>query len=980
MSDHTPIKAFLRELAASFSGDIATDLATRIVFATDNSVYQKTPAAVIFPKSRDDVQVALKLLGEKKYQTIAITARGGGTGTNGQSLTPGILLDLSRYMQDISDLNCATQTVCAEAGVVLDALNAVVAEKSANALFFAPTLSPSSRATLGGMSATEACGKGSRIYGRTSDHIQKLEWIDLSGEISYLTQDMSESDIQSLPSKQLKQALLSLKSELIEHRDHVLGRFHHKTRFLTGYNLRDVYNPETDRFNPVKLICGAEGTLGVVTKLWLNLLPVPKARVLYVLHYSSFWQALDHAQILLETDPLAIETLDGTVLGLARQDEIFRRVKPFVDGVNRLGEPYKTDSLNIIEFVAKDADALLKKQTEFEKTLSLEIESERVLGYASAVKDTQQKTIWGLRKKGVGLLGKMPGDEKPMPFMEDTVVPPISLGNYAREVAALLDKAGLRYGIFGHVDVGCLHIRPAVDLRRKEHVKLLLDITEKVSTLVEKYHGLFWGEHSRGYRASMSASVFGETLYQVCRNLKTALDPHNQLNPGKICLPNDVKAHVVQIDADLRGDQDRQITEEYANTYAKARHCNGNGACFDVDVKQLLCPSYKATHDRLHSPKGRSALLREWARQKSDRTMTDADKAAFEKDVRSALDGCLGCKACHTLCPVEVNIPSMKSAFMAETLSLKKPLDYLSRYFEANALKYLSWLTKAPAFANLVLKFVQKLPLFPYQDLPKLKKRSVYRALNRSMQVDQTKASDICLVVDEMSYLMLPELLMQTKELLEEMGFGVCFSNRIQLGKAAYDAGFKTQFSRQVQKTEAHLTELQEQGLKLVVLEPSTRVALKDEYRSLAPNLQIHSLPDLLREKLADNQQMALQWQAKLAAQKITWLPHCSERALDVDEITAWQDLFQFLKADIQTPEVGCCGMAGFYGHKKTMQENSKRLYEYGFGEVLEEAENAPDRVCIASGFSCSSQVERFGRGVMVRHPMSFLARVHKET
>ncbi|MEZ7975082.1 MAG: FAD-binding and (Fe-S)-binding domain-containing protein, partial [SAR324 cluster bacterium] len=701
------VQSFLAELRqSSFNGNIQHDYGTRLITSTDNSIYQVLPQAVVFPKNIADIQALLQLTTQYKFcQCIKITARGGGTGTNGQSLTEGIVLDCSRYMNRILETNIKQGWVRVEAGVVLDQLNEHLAPHK---LFFAPDLSPSNRATLGGMVNTDACGKGSRIYGRTSDHVLALSCVLSNGETlesfaldeNRLNAYKQKSGIAGEVFKVVDQIVLE-KAGLIEE------VFPKMSRFMTGYNLAKVYGNSEKNFNLNYLLSGSEGTLAVVSELKLRLSALPKYKRLLVVKYENFDDALRDAQILVENDPTAIETIDEKILSLAKEDEIYLKIKDFIsDEKMKSGKKVRsTRTISLLEFCGNNKNILEKQILALCKSINAKKnKSGEATGYYSTADPQEIKDLWSLRKKGVGLLGNTKGERKPLPFIEDTAVPPENLASYIREFRKLLESYGLEYAMFGHVDVGCLHVRPALDLKNPEEEGWIRELSDQVVELVKKYGGVMWGEHGRGYRSEYTVDFFGEELHQDLRRIKEAFDPENRLNPGKIVTPlSKATDKVVPLEGPLRGHKDRQIAPELLKEYETAINCNGNGACFDYSAKNVMCPSSKITRDRVHSPKGRAGMIREWLRMLSltpERETSLSNNSSsnlsgqtqrnnvnenifknsfnkikntwrknqgeydFSHEVYDSMAGCLVCKACVTQCPVHVNVPEFRSKFL----------------------------------------------------------------------------------------------------------------------------------------------------------------------------------------------------------------------------------------------------------------------------------------------------------------------------
>ena len=559
---------FLDTLAAQgFSGELRHDLGTRLVTATDNSVYQVTPQAVVYPRTAEDIQRVLKLAAEPRFQEIKITARGGGTGTNGQSLSPGITLDVSRHLNRILEVNLKEGWVRVQPGVVLDQLNDHLAP---HGVFFAPNLSPSSRATLGGMINTDACGKGSRIYGRTSDHVLELTCVLSDGSTLEVEPWQAEALAAVKAGDGLAGSAIRKVDEIVTEKAEAIERVFPKlSRFLTGYNLAKVYDNADGYFNLNYLLAGSEGTLAVVTEAKLRLTPLPKFKELLVVKYERFDDALAAAELLVESDPAAIETIDEKILELAKEDEIYPKVRDFL--TDEGDRPTRT--INLVEFIGDTPEQLSQKITE----LCAQLDANRsapgqATGYYRTTTPGEMGDLWNLRKKGVGLLGNTKGARKPIPFVEDTCVPPKNLAAYIREFRALLESYGLDYAMFGHVDVGCLHVRPALDLQNPEHERWFREVSDGVMQLVRKHGGVMWGEHGRGFRSEYTPEFFGE-LYPDLRRVKEAFDPCNRLNPGKIVTPLSSPDQPIGVDGPLRGQQDRQIHPELRSEFDAAVSC-----------------------------------------------------------------------------------------------------------------------------------------------------------------------------------------------------------------------------------------------------------------------------------------------------------------------------------------------------------------------------------------------------------------------
>ena len=680
------VSDYLSELQKQhFEGDIASNYADRLSLSTDNSVYQQLPQAILFPKSLADVVRITKLANKEKYLHLTFTPRGGGTGTNGQSINNNIIVDLSRHMTGILELNIEERWVRVQAGVVKDQLNQFL---KPHGLFFAPELSTSNRATLGGMINTDASGQGSLQYGKTSDHVLALRSVLMNGEILDTSAVKSDDVLENYPlaenGKTLHQTIFQ---RCKEKRASIIQDLPQLNRFLTGYDLKNVFNNDESEFNLTRILTGSEGSLAFICEAKLNLLPIPKYRTLINVKYSSFDAALRNAPFMVKANALSVETVDSKVLNLAKQDIIWHSVKELLTEE----EQNPILGLNIVEYAGNNQAKIDSQVTALCQQLDEKIAQgqDHIIGYQLCSDLPSIERIYAMRKKAVGLLGNAKGAAKPIPFVEDTCVPPEHLADYIAEFRALLDSHNLQYGMFGHVDAGVLHVRPALDLCDKDQVKLFKLISDEVAELTVKYGGLLWGEHGKGVRSHYGEKFFTPELWQELRYVKFLFDPNNRLNPGKICTPLNSDAELYSILSPMRADNDRQIPIQMRDEFKGAMNCNGNGLCFNFDEHSIMCPSMKVSKNRVFSPKGRAAMVREWLRLMANENVSpnqlDFHKTQvkltalverfrnsvqkwrgeydFSHEVKTAMDTCLACKACASQCPIKIDVPSFRAKF-----------------------------------------------------------------------------------------------------------------------------------------------------------------------------------------------------------------------------------------------------------------------------------------------------------------------------
>ena len=497
--------AYQRFLSAltteGFKGEIASDFGLRTVLATDNSIYQRLPQAAVFPKDYADVECLSALAARPEYRSIVLTARGGGTGTNGQSLTDGLVVDLSRHLNNILDINVEERWVRVQSGVVKDQLNAAL---KAHGLFFAPELSTSNRATIGGMINTDASGQGSCTYGKTRDHVLELSTVLLGGKRLDSQALANELAHRQAERNDVIGEVYRCAQDIADNQQQLIKEiFPPLNRCLTGYDLAHLREAD-GRFNLNSLLCGSEGSLGFIIEAKLNVLPIPQHSILVNVRYASFMDALRDAKALMALKPLSIETVDSKVLMLAMKDIVWHGVAEYFPQ----DPATPTLGINLIEFSDDDNERLEQRVHDFIEHLNTD-NGVRRLGHTLAVGSEAVKRVYTMRKRSVGLLGNVQGEARPQPFVEDTAVPPENLADYIAEFRALLDSYALEYGMFGHVDAGVLHVRPILDMKDPRQAALIRPISDGVAALTHKYGGLLWGEHGKGLRSEYGPKYFG---------------------------------------------------------------------------------------------------------------------------------------------------------------------------------------------------------------------------------------------------------------------------------------------------------------------------------------------------------------------------------------------------------------------------------------------------------------------------------------
>jgi FAD/FMN-containing dehydrogenase/Fe-S oxidoreductase len=981
-----------------------------LVAATDNSVYQILPQAVVFPRDVHDVVRALALLEEPAFHSVTLTARGGGTGTNGQSLSHGVILDLSRHMHSILELNLVEGWVRVQPGVVLDQLNDALRP---HGVHFAATLSPSNRATLGGMIATDASGKGSRLHGKTSDHILGLETALVGGAVHSMG-PLSSSEVSEVGLRDDRVGCVhrEVASVVAAHAEAIRAAFPPLKRFLTGYNLAMVCDADGG-MDLSRLVAGSEGTLGVVTEARLRLTPIAPERALVLLRYASFDDALEDAEVIAQTEPSAIETVGERILTLARSNPIWERVGDLVEAPDGSA----VAAINLVEFEGTDPGAVQR--------IAESLESAEVPGRKSArlaVDAEEMAALWSLRKEGVGLLGATPGRRKPVPFIEDTVVPPARLRAYVAELRALLDAEGLSYGMFGHIDVGCLHVRPALDLRDPEDEARLQRISDQVVALVGKYGGVLWGEHGKGFRSVYGPKVFGPEVFGAFRRVKEAFDPRNQLNPGKIATPLSSEAELAGIDSTTRGSLDRQIGSAAQEDFAAVLACNGNGVCMDYDPNHVMCPSSRITRDGIHSPKGRAGVFREWLRQVEQRRAPRSENGSsiggdsgrmgrahppwwggpfrflgrlvrtvglklgmydYSEEVHAAMDGCLACKACTTQCPVKVDVPSFRARFLS--LYHERYLRPLSDVLIGALEGMIGGLSRWPRISNLLMgNFLSRWFLrhvVGLVDTPSLSVPSFAEGLASEGRVEvdiaqleglspERRENTVVLIQDAFTRAYEAPVALAMVDLLEGLGWEVAVLRHFPSGKGLHVKGYQRRFHAVARRNVALLRRVAATGIPMVGLDPAIVLAFREEH--------VEAIGEAAGFRVALPQEFLVEHLDRVrshAGEEIggphRLLGHCTERTASAGSQRAWVSVFEAMGLRLETVAVGCCGMCGAWGHEARHASESKGIYRMSWEGIVEGSEAEPEKL-LATGHSCRSQIKRMAER-SVKHPAEAL-------
>nr|WP_242224457.1 FAD-binding and (Fe-S)-binding domain-containing protein [Shinella zoogloeoides] len=920
--------------AGGFSGEIETDSALRAAMSTDNSVYRIVPDLIVAPRHAEDVVCLMRVLEDPAFDGIALTARGGGTGTNGQSLNSGVVIDFRRHMNRLIAVDLAERWAEVEPGIVLDDLNDRLRP---HGLFFAPETSTSTRCTVGGMVSTDASGKGSRVYGKTSDNLAGVEIARGEGCLA----SFEETPDWARP------MLAAAEAAARGGREAFVANTPKLNRRFTGYDLERACPPEGG-FEWWRLFPGSEGTLGPITRIRVKLLPIEPEKRLIVVGFDSFRQALAAATPLMQDEPTAIEVMDERVQQLAQEAGILQRLP---EGLRPKGGARV--AYVFVEFNGSDAALLEARLAACRVRLG-------TLDGAGAVHVAADKAeiraLWAIRSAGVGLLGKVDGRARPVAFVEDCVVPPENLPAFVDDFLSLIAAHGLGFGIYGHVDVGCLHIRPALDIDADADREKLVAVSDGVFALTRKHGGIFWGEHGKGVRGAYLREWIGPQAYAALEGVKAAFDPRARFNPGKLVGGEGTVMGIATTPF-------RPFNAPEGDTLEKAFRCNGNAQCLSYQAATPMCPSFKASADLRHSPKGRADALRAWKTAK-----TAGGEGIDETDLLGVLDTCLGCKACASTCPVQVDIPQMRSAFYAD-------------YYARNARPLADRLTLlAERMSPLQVKLAGVLrPVWPLLrrvaaglmgavDLPE-------RLAGPVPELERIAIADLGGPLPEGAVLVWQDWFTALFDAavqrdvaagLRALGYRPLFVEMLPAGKAALNLGDMAGFRAMAGRLAAALAQAARSGVPMIGLDPAFVMMLRQDYAKAGIRLPEVLLPQaFLAGEIAAGRVMP---RAAAGADAVTLLSHCTETTGDAGARADWQAVFAALGVELAAPETGCCGMAGLFGHQKRHQAVSKSLFALSWAGHVKDG-----KTVVATGFSCRCQTERLAERD-VRHPLGLIA------
>jgi FAD/FMN-containing dehydrogenase/Fe-S oxidoreductase len=935
-------------LRADLSGEVAFDDYTRQLYARDASMYAITPLGVVFPRDADDVAATVAAARE---HGVPVVPRGGGTSLAGQTVGPGLVLDLSRHLNRIVDIDPEAKVARVEPGVVQDQLNRAAA---GHGLMFGPDTSTSNRATIGGMIGNNSAGSGSVRYGMTIDHVRELD-VALSDASRATFAPGRQSTSDTLEGR-LHRELPRL---LEANRDAVETGFPKFWRRAGGYRLDRLAR----EFDLAKFVVGSEGTLVVATGALVDLVDKPRRTVIAVGHFTSSRAAIEATEDALACDPAAVELMDRTILDLSRE-----RIEYAALGTILHGDP---DALLFVSFTGDDERALT---AQLHRLTSLWRKHNHGYHTLEAVTPEQQNSLLKVRKAGLGLLmAASTGARRPLAFVEDTAVDPAHLPEYTTRFAQILDRHGLRAGFYGHCSVGCLHVRPFVDLTEPGGVATMRAVAEEVKDLVREYGGVNSSEHGDGLaRSEFNRDLFGDELYEAMRQVKGLFDPDGTMNPGKIvdapAMTEHLRDPALPPPPPLRTRLSFEVT---GGMRGAADRCMNIGLC-RKDGVGVMCPSYMATRLEEDSTRGRANALVHALSQ------PDPERALGDERLHEVLDLCLMCKACKSECPLGVDMAKLKSETLAHRHDLHG-VPLRSRIF--GGIRTLNRLGSATApLSNLPnrLRLVRvlmerRLGITAKRPLPRFERRNLTVWFRGRPTRREAPRGEITMLADSFTTYTEPGIGRATVELLELAGYRVQLVSAGCCGRASLSKGLLDDARH---KASALVSTLAETGSPIVGCEPSCLLTLRDETLSLLPDHphtravaeRVRQVEELLTEAV-DAGDLRLAEDSWVAGRRILFHGHCHQKA-EVGTAATVALLRRIPGVEVVELDAGCCGMAGSFGFEAEHYDVSMTV---GEDRLFPAVRAEPDSTVVAAtGVSCRQQVAH-GTGRRAHHPVELV-------
>ena len=937
-------------------GEVRFDRYSRVLYSTDASVWQIEPIGAVIPRHHGDVRSLLQLCAR---HAVPVLPRGGATSLSGQTVGEAVHVDFSKYMHRILETNLEERWVRVQPGVVQDQLGRHL---KPHGFQFGPNTSSASRGTVGGMIGNNSAGSHSIVHGKTIDHVIGLRCVFADGSDAWL----NPVELGQLASKASGDGFVpSLYRRLPKlgekYREQVLERFPRILRRVSGYNLDELvrdgerfgagYSSRPGPLNLSRVIVGCEGTLAVVTEAKLRIVPTPAAKGILVVHFRSVLEAVDATELIVSTKPSAAELIDEFILENARANPSFSAKLDWVDA--------SAQALMVVEYYGEsqaDVEAKLDRLRNLLGRYSIGF------GYLAVTDAARQARIWAVRKEALGILMSVKGDHKPIAFVEDPAVPIESMGEFLQAFREVLDKHDARGGYYGHASVGCLHVRPMINLKRASEVRKMAAIADEVFAIVMNHGGSMSGEHGDGIaRSKYNKWLFGQEIYEAFLELKQVLDPRNILNPGKVVNAPDLDQNLRWGAAYKTTPLETTLDFSAEKGFARAvEMCNGAGVC-RKRMAGTMCPSYHATMDEEHSTRGRANALRA-------ALSGNLPPGEFtSRRMFDVLDLCLACKACKTECPSNVDMAKIKYEWLSHYYArhgvpLKaKAFGHVERVYglasrlpglfnAVSALRPVRWLNEK------VLGVDRRRPLPPLSSRPFRRWFDSRPAPRGGGQRGAVVLFDDCFM--QFNY---PQVGQAAVKLLESAGFEVRLAGHRCCGRPMLSHGLLEDARDAARHNVDRLAGHAGRGVPVIGCEPSCLLTLREEYPELVSGggaRRVAGQSLMLEEFLArldDRGELSVDW--RRIRRDVLFHGHCHQKAL-IGTQAALRALRMVPGQRVREVPSGCCGMAGSFGFEKGHYEISRKIgSERLFPEI--EAAGGEDEIAVC-GASCRQQIDHF--------------------
>lgn len=941
---------YIEQIRKKIKGDVHSDAVSRRIYSVDASIYEVEPAVIVVPRSKEDILLTIHIAAENN---IPVTLRGAATGITGGCLGAGIIIDTSKYLNNILEINTEEGYAICEPGVVQDQLNNALSPLGYR---LGPDTSTGNRATLGGMAANNAAGAHSLKFGKMVDHVIGIEGILSSGEILQFAplSHGQYTNKRSLPGREgeIYRTVHHLQNE---YADEIAKRYPKIPRRVSGYNLDELIKPGD--INLAKLLVGSEGTLAVMTEIKVRIVPKLLKTGLCLIYFHDLIQAFENIPDMLAFKPIAIELIDDKIIHTGRASPSLRGKTEWL-----LDSP---KALLAVEF---EGASLLQVQDKISSFLR--VMKEQKIGYLhSALTDSDTiNHVWMLRKSGLGMLLSKRSYSRAIAFLEDISVGPKNLAPFMKEFCAYLKENGKEAGIYGHAGSGCMHIRPYIDLRDSSATSFMFKMMEDIADLLQRYGGALSGEHGDGLiRSWLNPKMFGEKITKACIDIKKAFDPLLLLNPGKIVFPADPEQNLrLSPETPIIKPKTFLNFESEGGFDLAVDLCNGNGLCRKKEG--TMCPSFQVDGDEYHSTRARAQTLRGMVHGQ----LPIEDLSS--QQLYDVLDLCIMCKGCKSECPSQVDMAKMKA-------------EALYHYHEKHGTRFRDYLfgyigsinrvmSSLPTFFNAIQNsflskhFLSLMGISPKRAIPKIAKQRFSSWLQEYQQTSSNKK--VVLFNDTFNEFNHPEIGQAAVRTLNRLGYEVIVPPWRCCGRPLISKGLLKEAKKSAISMIQELIPHAQERLPIIGLEPSCILSIKDDYKDFVSTEYMQCVADScitfdeFIAKQCHNGTLPLKFVER--SQHVLLHGHCHQKAL-VGMAPTLAVLRSIPGVQVSEIHSGCCGMAGSFGYEKEHYDFSMKIGEL---KLFPAVRAGHDAIIIADGTSCRHQIQD-GTGKRAMHLAEFI-------